>query len=151
MGLEQDLLCFTFETCSEDAPGTMAELVVKYRLDADDLSVKDLVTHRDFLAQRLSIPEYLLQVLSWRKGSVVITYWIVRDALPLVELALCRDDVQKKLHKHGVEAVYLDNHPSEQPNLVRSKGWSVIIAVWCNHGTASSSNAGGPITADCTS
>ena len=43
----------------------MAELTVKYRLDADGLTVKDLVTERDFLAQRLGIPEHLLQVLSW--------------------------------------------------------------------------------------
>ena len=42
----------------------MAELVVKFRLDAGSLSVKDLIAERDFLAQRLDIPEHLLQVLS---------------------------------------------------------------------------------------
>ena len=43
----------------------MAELVVKYNLDADGLIVQDLVTKRDFLAQQLGIPEHLLQALSW--------------------------------------------------------------------------------------
>ena len=43
---------------------SMAELVVKYRLDADGLFVKDLITARDFLAQWLGIPEHLLQVLA---------------------------------------------------------------------------------------
>ena len=89
----------------------MAELIVKYSLNADGLVVKDLLTEKYFLAQRLSIPPHLLQVLSWRPGSVSITYWIVRDVLPLVELALCRTNVRAELIKHGVEAVYLDSHP----------------------------------------
>ena len=95
----------------EEAPQTMAELIVKYRLDADGLFVKDLIAERDFLAERLDIPEQLLQVLSWGPGSVSITYWIVRDVLPLAELALCRTNVRAELIKHGVEAVYLDNCP----------------------------------------
>ena len=89
----------------------MAELIIKYRLDADGLFVRDLITERDFLAQRLCIPPHLLQVLSWRPGSVSITYWIVRDVLPLAELALCHTNVQAELIKHGVEAVYLDGCP----------------------------------------
>ena len=89
----------------------MAELKVKYRLDQDGLFVKDLITERDFLAQRLCIPPHLLQVLSWRPGSVSITYWIVRDVLPLAELALCRTIVREELITHGVEAVYLDSCP----------------------------------------
>ena len=89
----------------------MAELIVKYRLDADGLAVNDLITERDFLAQRLCIPPHLLQVLSWGPGSVSITYWIVRNVLPLAELALCRTNVRAELIKHGVEAVYLDGCP----------------------------------------
>ena len=100
----------------------MAELTVKYRLDADGLTVKDLVAERDFLAQRLGIPEHLLQVLSWGYSSVVITYWIVRDVLPLAELALCREDIQAELIQHGVEDVYLGSHPSEHPGPVSSRG-----------------------------
>ena len=100
----------------------MAELVVKYRLDADGLFVKDLITERDFLAQRLGIPEHLLQVLSWGQSSVVITYWILRDLLPLAELALCREDVRAELTQHGVEEVYLNSHPSEHPGPVSSGG-----------------------------
>ena len=100
----------------------MAELVVKYRLDADGLRVEDLITERDFLAQRLRIPEHLLQVLSWKNGSIVITYWILRDLLPLAELALCREDVRAELIQHGVEKVYLDGHPSEHPGPVSSRG-----------------------------
>ena len=98
----------------------MAELVVKYRLDADGLLVKDLIAERDFLAQRLGIPEHLLQVLSWGDGSIVITYWIVREVLPLAELALCKEDVRAELTQHGVEAIYLDSHPSVHPGPVRS-------------------------------
>ena len=100
----------------------MAELAVKYRLDADGLLVKDLVTERDFLAQRLGVPEHLLQVLSWGDGSIVITYWFVRDVLPLAELALCREGVRAELIQHGVEDIYLGSHPSEQPDLVRCRG-----------------------------
>ena len=111
----------------EDAPGSMAELVVKYRLDADGLSVKDLIAERDFLAQRLNIPEHLLQVLSWGKGSIVVTYWIMRDLLPLAELALCREDVRAELTRHGVEKVYLDSHPSEHPGPVCSRGMVLYL------------------------
>ncbi len=100
----------------------MTELVVKYRLNADGLLVKDLIAQRDFLAQRLGIPEHLLQVLSWGEGSIVITYWMVRDLLPLAELALCRESVRAELTRHGVEKVYLNSHPSEHPGPVRSRG-----------------------------
>ena len=109
----------------------MAELIVRYRLDADGLLVRDLITERDFLAERLAIPKHLLQVLSWRCGSISITYWIVRDVLPLAELALCRGDVRAELIQHGVEVVYLDSHPSEHTDpAVSSKGWSMTCAMW---------------------
>ena len=101
----------------------MAELVVKYRLDADGLFVKDLIAQRNFLSLRLGIPEHLLQVLSWGKGSIMITYWLLRDILPLAELALCREDVRAELTEHGVEVVYLDSHPSEHTDpVVSSRG-----------------------------
>ena len=129
----------------------MTELVVKYRLNADGLRVKDLIAERDFLAQRLGIPEHLLQVLSWGKGSTVVTYWMVRDLLPLAELALCRKNVRAELTRHGVEEVYLNSHPSEHPGPVRSRGWSTIMAACCDHDTPFFFNADGPITADCTS
>ena len=109
----------------------MAELTVKYKLDADGLLWKDLVTERDFLAQRLAIPEHLLQVLSWEDGSIVIMYWIVRDVLPLAELALCREDVRAELTQHGVEEVYLDSYPSEHPGPVSYKGMDHSTAMWC--------------------
>ena len=96
----------------------MAELVVKYELDADGLLLKDLVAERNFLAQRLGIPRHLLKVLSWSRSSIVITYWILRDLLPIVELALCRENVRAELTQHGVVDVYLDSHPSDHPCLV---------------------------------
>ena len=114
-----------FELCREEAPDSMAELVVKHRLDADGLLMKDLVAERDFLAQRLGVPEHLLQVLSWEEGSITITYWIVRDVLPLAELALCREDALVQLSKGGVEAIYLDCHPSEHTNPVCSNRYSI--------------------------
>ena len=97
----------------------MAELTVKYNLDADSLLVNDLIAQKDFLAQRLSVPSHLLQVLSWGRGSVVITYRIVRDVLPLAELALYREDARAELIQHGVVEVFFASHPSEQPGLVR--------------------------------
>lgn len=103
----------------------MAELTVKYRLDPDGLQVMDLVTERDFLAQRLGIPKHLLQALSWGPGSIMVTYWIVRDVLPLAELALCREDVRAELIQHSVEAVYLDSCPSH-PGPVSSRGWPLV-------------------------
>ena len=111
----------------EGAPGSMAELVVKYELDADGLSVEDLIAQRHFLAHRLKIPEHLLQVLSWGKGSIVVTYWIMRDLLPLSELALCREDVRAELTRHGVEKVYLNSHPSEHPGQVCSRGMVLYL------------------------
>ena len=105
----------------------MAEFAVKYKLNADSLLVKDLVTERDFLAERLGIPEHLLIVISWWCGSVVITYWIVRDVLPLAELALCREDVRAELTQHGVEEVYLDSHLSEHSGPV---GSTEIVHRW---------------------
>ena len=127
----------------------MAELVVKYRLDADGLLLKDLIAERDFLAQRLDIPEHLLQVLSWSQSSVVITYWMVRDLLPLAELALCRKDVRTELTQHGVEEIYLGSHPSEHPGPVSSRG---LVRVLCStfHGYPSPFTAGGPISAEST-
>ena len=109
----------------------MTELVVKYRLNADGLFVKDLIAERDFLSLRLGIPEHLLQVLSWGNGSIMITYWVLRDTLPLAELALCQEDVRAELTQHGVEVVYLDSHPSEHTDpVVSSRGWSMTCAVW---------------------
>ena len=55
--------------CRKEAPPSMGELIVKYQLDADGLKVKDLIAARDFLAQRLGIPEHLLQVLSWGRAQ----------------------------------------------------------------------------------
>ena len=115
----QQIKCIKFELCREKPPESMAELVVRYRLNADGLLVKDLIAERDFLAQRLDFPEHLLQVLSWGDGSIVITYWILRDLLPFVELALCRENVREELIQHGVVDVYLDSHPSDHPGLVR--------------------------------
>ena len=109
----------------------MAELAVKYKLDVDSLLLKDLVTERDFLAQQLGIPEHLLLIISYGVGSIVITYWLVRDVLPLAELALCREDVQTELTQHGVEEVYLNSHPSEHPGPVSYKGMDHSTAMWC--------------------
>ena len=112
----------------------MTELVVKYRLDADGILVKDLIAERDFLAQQLGIPEHLLQVLSWGEGSVVVTYWIVRDLLPLAELALCREDVRADLTRHGVEEIYLGSHPSEDSGPVRFPGDGPCFVQYTLHG-----------------
>ena len=100
----------------------MTELAVKYKLDADGLLVKDLIEHRDFLAQRLSLPKHLLHVLSWGYGSVVIRYWVLRDVLPLAEVALYREDSRGELTQQGVEDVCFANHPLQQPTLVRCRG-----------------------------
>ena len=100
----------------------MAEFAVKYKLDADGLQVNDLIAQKDFLARRLSVPEHLLQVLSWERGSVVITYRIMRDVLPLAELALYREDARAELTQHGVEDVFFASYPSEQPGPVRPRG-----------------------------
>ena len=102
----------------------MAEFAVKYGLDEDGLQVMDLIAKKDFLAQRLGISKHLLQVLFWKKGSVVITYWILRDLLPLAELALYRRDARGELTQDDVEEVYLDNRPSQQPNPVR---WGGVV------------------------
>ena len=115
------------QLCREEVPRTMAELVVKYRLNADGLLVKDLIAERDFLAQRLDIPEQLLQVLSWGEGSIVVTYWIVRDLLPLAELALCRENVRAELTRHGVEEIYLGSHPSGHPGPVCSPAGGLLL------------------------
>ena len=128
----------------------MAELAVKYKLAANSLLLKDLVTERDFLVQQLGIPEHLLQVISWGGGSVVITYWIVREVLPLAELALCREAVRAELTQHGVEDVYIDNHPSVHPGPVCFRNGPLHCSVHIFHGTPAFSNVGGPITADCT-
>ncbi len=93
----------------------LTEIVAKYRLDADGLKVQDLITERDFMAQRLGIPEYLLQVLSWRQGSVIIVFLLLQELQPLVEVALRRSDVCAGLSSHGVEALYLNGC---SPNLV---------------------------------
>ena len=93
----------------------LMEIVAKYRLDADGLKVQDLITERDFMAQRLGIPEYLLQVLSWRQGSVIIVFLLLQEFQPLVEVALCRSNVCAGLSSHGVEAIYLNGCG---PNLV---------------------------------
>ena len=79
------------------------------------------------MAQQLGVPEHLLQVLSWGQSSVVITYWMVRDLLPLAELALCREDVRAELTRHGVEEVYLGSHPSDHPSPVSSRGVVVVL------------------------
>ena len=95
----------------------LTEIVAKYRLDADGLKVQDLVTERDFMAQRLGIPEYLLQVLSWRPGSVIIVFLLLRELQPLVELTLRRRDVRANLTSHGVEAIFVSGCSSNLVSL----------------------------------
>ena len=142
-----NIVWLKIQLCRKEVPGTMAELAVKYKLGADSLLLKDLVTERDFLAERLSIPEHLLQVISWGDGSIVITYWIVRDLLPLAELALCREDVRAELIQHGVEEVYLDSHVSDHHGQVCFRKWLIQhIDLWYSMNPFSF-NAGGPITA----
>ena len=94
------------------------EIVAKYGLDADGLKVQDLITERDFLAQRLGIPGYLLQVLSWRPGSIVIVFLVLRELQPVVEPALRRNDVRTNLTSHGVEDIYLRRHSPDSSKLV---------------------------------
>ena len=96
----------------------MAEFAVKYDLDADGIYMTELIAKKDFLAQRLGIPKHHLQVLFWGRGSVVITYRVLRDVLPLAELAMYRENTQRELTQHGVKNVYFADHPSQQPNLV---------------------------------
>ena len=105
----------------EEVPRNISELAVKYKLDADGLLVQDLLEHRDFLAQRLGLPKHLLHVLSWGYGSVVIRYWVLRDVLPLAELALYREDARGRLTQHSVMEVCFAHHPSQEPNLVRCR------------------------------
>ena len=103
----------------------MAEFAVKYDLDADGIYMTELIAKKDFLAQRLGIPKHHLQVLFWGRGSVVITYRVLRDVLPLAELAMYRENTQRELTQHGVKNVYFADHPSQQPNLVSCReGWS---------------------------
>ena len=90
----------------------MAEFAVKYGLDADGICVKELIAKKDFLALRLGIPNHLLQVLSWGRGSV-ITYRVLRDVLPLAELTLYRENTQRELTQHGVKNVYFADHLSQ--------------------------------------
>lgn len=96
----------------------LIEIVAKYRLDADGLEVQDLVTERDFLAQRLGIPESLLKLLSWRPGSIVIVFLILQELQPLVEAALHRSDVLASLTTHGIEDIYLCGHTPDSSDLV---------------------------------
>ena len=126
----------------------MAEFAVKYDLDADGIYLNELIAKKDFLALHLGIPNHLLQVLSWGRGSV-ITYRVLRDVLPLAELALYRENTQRELTQHGVKNVYFADHPSQQPNLVscregRSKAsvcdvrislHSFLQCRWTNHHT----------------
>ena len=56
------------------------KLAVHYGLDAGGLRVKDLLEERDFLADRLEIPRYLLMPLTWRRGnSITIVYWTLEE------------------------------------------------------------------------
>ena len=125
----------------------MAEFAVKYDLDADGIYLNELIAKKYFLELRLGIPNHHLQVLSWRRGSVVITYRVLRDVLPLAELALYRENTQRELTQHGVKNVYFANHPSQRPNLVscregRSKASVCDVCIplhsflhcrWTNH------------------
>ena len=56
------------------------KLAVHYGLDAGGLRVKDLLEERDFLADSLEIPRYLLIPQTWRRGnSITIVYWTLEE------------------------------------------------------------------------
>ena len=56
------------------------KLAVHYGLDAGGLRVKDLLEERDFLADILEIPRYLLIPQTWRRGnSITIVYWTLEE------------------------------------------------------------------------
>ena len=56
------------------------KLAVHYGLDAGGLRVKDLLEERDFLADSLEIPRYLLIPQTWMRGnSITIVYWTLEE------------------------------------------------------------------------
>ena len=96
----------------------LTEIVAKYRLDSDGLRVQDLVTERDFLSQRLRIPEYMLQVLSWRPDSGESVFLIMQELQPLVRPTLDSSDVRSSLTSHGIIDIYLRGHSPDSSNSV---------------------------------
>ena len=73
------------------SPKGLLKLVAKYNLDKDGIYVKDLITERHFLAEKLLVPEDLLQVISWSSGSLCIIYFTLEELedhlLEQIELA----------------------------------------------------------------
>ena len=61
------------------SPKGLLKLVAKYNLDKDGIYVKDLITERHFLAEKLSVPEDLLQVISWSSGSLNIIFFTLEE------------------------------------------------------------------------
>ena len=57
----------------------LLKLVAKYNLNKDGICVKDLITERHFLAEKLSVPDHLLQVISWSSGSLCIIYFTLEE------------------------------------------------------------------------
>ena len=60
----------------------LEKMVVRYNLDADGITLEDLLRHRQFLSSRLKIPNHLLSFLEILIGSVILVFGVPEELVP---------------------------------------------------------------------
>ena len=60
----------------------LEKMVIEYNLDADGITLEDLLRHRQFLISRLKIPNHLLSFLKVLIGSVILVFGVLEELVP---------------------------------------------------------------------
>ena len=81
----------------------LEKMVVCYNLDADGITLEDLLRHRQFLSSRLKIPNHLLSFLEILIGSVILVFGMpekfVRGVVKKIE------EVWRELWREGIVSI----------------------------------------------
>ena len=81
----------------------LEKMVVRYNLDADGITLEDLLRHRQFLSSRLKIPNHLLSFLEILIGSVILVFGVPEELVSGVVKTI--EEVWRELWREGIVSV----------------------------------------------
>ena len=81
----------------------LEKMVVRYNLDADGITLEDLLRHRQFLSSRLKIPNHLLSFLEILIGSVILVFGVPEELVPGVVKMI--EEVWRELWRERIVSI----------------------------------------------
>ena len=81
----------------------LEKMVIEYNLDADGITLEDLLRHRQFLISRLKIPNHLLSFLKVLIGSVILVFGVPEELVPGVVKMI--EEVWRELWRERIVSI----------------------------------------------